>query len=182
MDSGNHFQSVTSKHHAGKAQRMIQWLDDFLMYAKTEEKLLEDIKAFLSVCLEVVFKVNLVKLRFFSKTVKLCGEIILREGVRFDPRNFEALFTMRKHEMGSKLQQLICAAHWMRLSIPNYWSMVQLFHNLLEEAYKRAGKRTENAVEKNRVSNITGYTRTTAFNHIISQPAAATKLSLPKKE
>lgn len=181
MDSGNHFQWVTSEHFSQKVKHMLQWLDDFLIYTKTEKDLLENIRAFLTVCHDIGFKVNPAKSCFFCKEVKFCGRIISREGVRFDPRNIEALLSMRTPQMGSELQQLICTTNWMRTSIPNYSLIVQPLHDLLEDAYKKAGKRTKKGVEKIRISESWGTAHTEAFNKVIAQLAAATKLSLPKK-
>lgn len=73
MDSGSHFQSVTSEHFAGKIERMIQWLDDFPIYAEMEDRLLEDIKAFLSVCVEVGSKFSPAKSHSCCKKVTFCG-------------------------------------------------------------------------------------------------------------
>lgn len=179
-DSGNHFQSVTSEHFTEKVKRMIQWLDDFLMYAKSEDELLEDIEAFLKVCNEVGFKVNPAKSCFYCKKVRFYGPIISKDGVRFDPRKIDALLQMPKPKMGRELQQLNCAANWMRTSIPNFSKIIQPLHNLLEDAYKKAGKRTKKAVEKIRISDSWGTDHTAAFENVISQLAAATRLSLPK--
>lgn len=109
MDSWYYFQSVISEHFAGEIERMIQCFNESVMYAETEERLLEHIKAFLTVFRKVCFKFIPAKLRFFHKEVTFREKPIWRERIRFDLRNLEALWTMQKPEMDSELQQLMCA-------------------------------------------------------------------------
>lgn len=181
MDSGNHFQSFTSKHFAEKVKRMLQWLDDFHMYPKTEKLMLADIQAFVTICEGIGFNVNHVNSCFFCKEVKFCGSIISHEGVQFDTRNIEAVLNMRIPQMGGELQQLVCVTNWMRTSIPNYWNTVQPLHDLLEEKYKKAGKGTKKAVREICRSNSWESAHMEAFNNVVAHLAASPKLSLPKK-
>ncbi len=64
-DSANYFQQVTSEAFDGRVKRMLQWIDDFLLHAPTEEELLKDIETFFEVCREYGFKMHAKKSRFF---------------------------------------------------------------------------------------------------------------------
>ena len=57
-DSANHFQAVRRDNLEGRVSRMLQWIDEFLLHAPNEVKLLEDIAEFLAVCEEFGFKVH----------------------------------------------------------------------------------------------------------------------------
>ena len=51
MDSGNHFQGVTSEKFIEEGLKSsIQWLDDFLCYKETEEGVLTDLEIFFQAC------------------------------------------------------------------------------------------------------------------------------------
>lgn len=57
-DSGNHFQAVTREKFEGKTNCLLQWLDDFLLHAKSELGLIDEIENFLEVCKENGFKIH----------------------------------------------------------------------------------------------------------------------------
>jgi hypothetical protein len=48
-----------------------------------------------------------------------CGSLITKDDVRFDPKNMEALQTMREPQNGAELVQYVAAVNWMRSAIPN---------------------------------------------------------------
>jgi hypothetical protein len=47
-------------------------------------------------CQKFGLKLHASKSMFFATTVRYCGRLITKDGVRFDPKNMEALQTMRK--------------------------------------------------------------------------------------
>ena len=182
-DSGNHFQAVLGEKFQCRVKNLIQWLDDFLFYSKDENSLLNDIQAFLQVCEEINLKVHPEKSNFFSKRVQFCGRIITPEGIQYHPRHFESLVSMKKPTTARELQQLLCATNWMRSSIPNYAKVVEPLHNLMEEAYSKAGgKRTKRAIRNLSITAEWGANHDDAFSTIIKQLAAAVKLSHPKSD
>ncbi len=59
-----------------------------------------------------------------------------------------ALLEMSSPMTGADLQQFLCAANWMRRSIPEYTRITKPLTNALEEVYKSVGKRTRKAAAK----------------------------------
>jgi hypothetical protein len=45
----------------------------------------------------------------FACTVRYCGRLITKDGVRFDPKNMEALQTMHEPQNGADLVQYVAA-------------------------------------------------------------------------
>ncbi len=71
----------------------------------------------------------------------------------------------------------------MRSSIPNYSSIVEPLHTLMEDAYSKAGgKRTKRSIRNLSITADWGATHDVAFTAIIKQLAAAVKLSYPKSD
>ena len=181
-DAGNHFQAVTADTFAERVQKLLQWIDDFVLYAKTEVELLDNILEFLKVCNEFNFKVHDFKTNMFLRSAKYCGRILSSDGIQFDPRHFDTLITMNTPTYGNELQQLLCATNWMRTSIPAYAQTIAPLHNLMETVYKRAGGRTKRAVSKICLTDSWGSAHDDAFNGIKKQLAASTKLAHPKSD
>jgi len=181
-DSGNHFQAVLQEKFDGRVKDFLQWIDDFLFYAKNEKELLDNLEAFFRVCLEVGIKIHAEKCNFFTKEATFCGRIITAQGVQYHPRNFDALVSMNKPTKADELQQLLCATNWMRNSIPAYATVIAPLHHLMESAYKKAGKRTKLAVRKISIDNEWGAEHDSAFNLIKTQLAASVKLAHPKPD
>jgi hypothetical protein len=57
---------------------------------------------------------------FFATTVRYCGRLIIKEGVRLDPKNMEELHTTQQPQNGADLVQYVAAVNWMRSAIPIY--------------------------------------------------------------
>jgi hypothetical protein len=65
-------------------------------------------------------KLHAFKCVLFATTVRYCGRLITKDGVRFDPKNMEALRTMQEPPNGAALVQYVAAVNWIRSAIPNY--------------------------------------------------------------
>jgi hypothetical protein len=52
--------------------------------------------------------------------VRFCGSLITKDGVRFDPKNMEALPKMCETQNGADLVQYVAAINWMLRAITNY--------------------------------------------------------------
>eukprot|EP00171_Calliarthron_tuberculosum_P014694 IDg14694t1 len=130
-DSGNHFQvKIQQKLNVGGVQKFLQWIDDFLFFAVTEEELLCSIEKFLQACKKYNFKVHALKSTLFTKRDKFCGRILSQEGIEYDPRHLDALINMSNPTQASELQQLLFATNWMRKSLPNYANTIAPLHEL----------------------------------------------------
>jgi hypothetical protein len=64
-------------------------------------------------------KLHASKCMLFETTVRYCGRLITKDGVRFDSKNMEALQTMQEPQNGSDLVQYVAAVNWMRNTILN---------------------------------------------------------------
>ena len=82
---------------------MLQWIDGFLLYVKSEEELLDEIDAFFETCLQANFRVNAKKSFFYLRDAKFCGRNISKDGIKFDPRNLDALVNMKRQSHAVQL-------------------------------------------------------------------------------
>lgn len=107
-----------------------------MLYAQSEDDLLDAIQKFLAVSDQNGFKINNYKSHLFLKSVEFCGKIMSKTGVRFNPLNIEDILNMRILQKADQLQQLLCTKYWMRLSIPDNSRLSQPLYDLLEKTYK----------------------------------------------
>jgi hypothetical protein len=71
--------------------------------------------------------------------------LITKDGVRFDPKNMEALQTMHEPQIGADLVQYVASVNWMRSAIPNYSKRVARLQAALAKVFERKIRRTEKA-------------------------------------
>jgi hypothetical protein len=95
------------------------WLDDCLLHTTTEDDFLATLNFFFKQCQKYVLKLHASKCVLFATTVRYCGRLITKDGVRFDPKNMEAVQTMQESQNGADLVQYVAAVNWMRSAIPN---------------------------------------------------------------
>lgn len=179
-DYGNHFQAVLQEKFEGQVVGMIQWMDDFLLFSKKENTLLNNVEGFSKVRQDIGLKIHAHKSNLFSKSVKFCGRLTTPEGVQYQPRHFYALSKMLKPTKASELQQFICAKNWIRKSIPFYSERIAPLQDLLEKCYKLVGKRTKRALRNTAIENEWGASHDTAFAEIKTQLVSSVKMAHPK--
>jgi hypothetical protein len=77
--------------------------------------------------------------------VRYCGRLITKDGVRFDPKNMEALQKMQEPQNGADLVQYVAAVNWMRSAIPNYSKCVAPLQAALAKVFDGKSRRTNKA-------------------------------------
>ena len=153
-DAGSHFQGVTAEVFSDLTDNILQWLDDFMIHAESEEALLIILGRYLSICKTVGLKLHAKKCELFLTEAKFCGRIISEKGVRFDSSRLDCLINMRRSINGAEFQQFICATNWMRNAIPEYAKTLHPLHLLMESIYKASGKRSKRSITKLSLSGL----------------------------
>jgi hypothetical protein len=119
------------------------WLDECLLHTKTEDDLLATLNFFFKKCQGHGLKLHASKCVLFASTVRYCGRLITKHGVRFDPKNMEALQTMKEPQNGTDLVQYVTAVNWMRSAIPNYSNRVAPLQAALAKVIEGKSRRTK---------------------------------------
>lgn len=70
-----------------------------------------------------------------AKEVQFCGRIINEDGVKFHPRQYEALVNMQAPTTVGALMELVNCANWMGTAIPSFSELIAPLHKLLESNY-----------------------------------------------
>jgi Reverse transcriptase (RNA-dependent DNA polymerase) len=121
------------------------WLDACLLHTKTEDDLLATLNFFFKKCQEHGLKLHARKCVLYASTVRYCGRLITKDGVRFDRKNMEALQTMLQPQNGADLVQYVAAVNWMRSAITNYSKRVAPREAALAKVIEGKSRRTKKA-------------------------------------
>jgi Reverse transcriptase (RNA-dependent DNA polymerase) len=119
------------------------WLDDCLLHTNTEDNLLATLNFFFKKCQEHGLKLHASKRVFLATTVRFCGRLITKDGVRFDPKNMEAPQTMQELQKTAYLVQYVAAVNRMRSAIPNYSKRVARLQAALAKLFEDKSRRTK---------------------------------------
>jgi hypothetical protein len=155
------------------------WLDDCLLHTKTEGDLLSTLNFFFEQCQEHALKLHASKCVLFSTTVSYCGRLITKDGVRFDPKNVEALQTMHESRSGADLVQYVAAVKWMRRAIPNYSKRVATLQAALAKVFKGKSRRTKKAAAAVSLLHLWGPEEQAVFKHLQADVINSMTLAFP---
>lgn len=146
---------------------LLIYLDDLLGYAMDKQLLLEKLRSVFEVCKSKGLKLNPVKCQVITDEVHFCGRIINKRGVKFHPRQYEALTNMTAPTTVGALMELVHGANWMRTAIPNFSQLISPLHDLLELNYAKHNTRKKTRLV-NRPISAWGDDHYAAFSSLIT--------------
>jgi hypothetical protein len=98
--------------------------------------------------------------------VRYCGRLITKDGVRFDPKNIEALQIMHEPQNGAGLVQYVAAVNWMRSAIPNYSKRVSPLQAPLAKVFEGRSRRTKKDAAAVSILHLWGPEQQAAFKDL----------------
>jgi hypothetical protein len=155
------------------------WLDDCLLHTKTEDDLLATLNFFCKKCQEHDLKLHASMCVLFASTVRYCGRLITKDGVRFDPKNMEALQTMQEPQNGANLVQYVAAVNWMRRAILNYSKRVAPIQAALAKVFEGKSRRTRKAAAAVSLLHLWGPEEQSAFKDLQAAIMESMTLAFP---
>lgn len=117
------------------------WLDDFILYAKTEEELMQVIDNFLEIWGTKNLNFSAKTSSLFAKLVKWCDMIISEAGTNMDPRNLDGLLKVTTPKTSGEVPQFVQCAKWMVQCIPEFSARLHPLGKTFERSYTRSGGR-----------------------------------------
>ncbi len=102
---------------------------------KKKIRLVATLKAVFDICLKKGLKLNPLKCDLGAINVPFSGRVIYSKGIKFHPRQYEALTSMEPPTTVGALMELVHGANWMRTAIPRFAELIDPLHNLLESQY-----------------------------------------------
>jgi hypothetical protein len=139
-----HFQKVMTQIFAALLWRcVLLYLDDLLMYARTEADLLEAIDQVLTLLEEFGIFLQPKKCTLWARALVWCGHWLSAEGLRPNPQFTESLLAMGAPVTAADLQQFLAATNWIRGHIPEYARISAPLSQLLQQSLAGLKKRSK---------------------------------------
>jgi hypothetical protein len=154
-------------------------LDDCILHTKTEDDLLATLNVFFKKCQEHGLKLHASKCVLFASTVRYCGRLITKDGVRFDPKDMKALQTMQEPQNGADLVQYVASVKWMRSAIPNYSKRVAPLQAALAKVLENKSRRTKKAAATVSLLHLWGPEEQAAFKDLQTAIMDSMTLAFP---
>ncbi len=163
-------------------ENMKAWLDDFNLHAKTKQDILSFLEIFFEICRRRGLFLSALKCKFFAKSIKWCGGVISADRYTMDPSRLEGLKNMQVPRTADGLAQFIYCCRWMPIVIPYFAELVAPLHRILEDAYKRSGKRSKRLIRNITLSSLSwGAVRESSFKIFKTRCATPSSSRIPNK-
>ena len=148
-NSASHFQKVMSEVMDGLIlQNLLVYIDDILVFADSEEKLVVVIREVFLRLRQFGIKIKPTKCNLFAKSILWCGMIIDEEGLKINPATVEAAQSMVPPSNAAQLQQFLASCNWVRNFIPAYAQLIAPLQDLLNTALSKAKRRNARTARK----------------------------------
>jgi hypothetical protein len=112
---------------------VVVFLDDILIYSKTEEEHERHLRLVLSALSKNQFYGKLKKCAFWLSEVAFLGHVISQQGIAVDPKNVAAMVEWKRPSSVSKIRSLLGLAGYYRRFVPNFSSIAKPLTRLLEK-------------------------------------------------
>ena len=138
MDGGAIFQSAVQQilgdDLIGKG--VLLYIDDVLIYAATEEELLDRLETVIQRLEKARLKMSAAKCSLFQREVQWCGFIFNESGRTHDPARIQGLKDWQRPKDGAELWQFTSALGWIRDCCPAYLKRVKPLLDLQQRVLK----------------------------------------------
>jgi hypothetical protein len=117
-------------------QYVISYVDDILIYSKTEEEHCRQLEEFLKRMEREDLYAKLVKCRFGQPEVTFCGHLVSKKGIQISPEKIKTVQDFPEPTNVPELQAFLGLTGWLRDFVENYASKALPLTNLLRKKNK----------------------------------------------
>ena len=135
-------------------QRVINWLDDFILHNNSMPAHLAGWDDFFSVCAEKNVKMSVSKTHLLRMSVPFTGHIMDKDGYTYCPSSYDTVVNMTHPTNGRQLQTFLSCCNWMRESLPNFATVTGPMRDILQRIYEKKGNRTKYGMSKYQLFNF----------------------------
>jgi hypothetical protein len=112
---------------------VVVFLDDILIYSKTEKEHERHLRLVLSALRKNQFYGKLKKCAFWLSEVAFLGHVISQQGIAVDPKNVMAVVEWKRPSSVSEIRSFLGLAEYYRCFVPNFSSIAKPLTRFLEK-------------------------------------------------
>jgi hypothetical protein len=112
---------------------VVVFLDDILIYSKTEAEHEQHLRLVLGALRKNQFYGKLKKCAFWLSEVAFLGHVLNQQGIAVDPKNVAAVVEWKRPSSVSKIRSFLGLAGYYRRFVPNFYSIAKPLTRLLEK-------------------------------------------------
>ncbi|KAE9272224.1 hypothetical protein PR003_g30274 [Phytophthora rubi] len=177
-DSALHFQNQMQTVYKPLLYKgALIWIDDIIVYGRTEEDFLANLRLFYELTAKHRLKLNAKKSVLMAFEVSWCGRIIDGQGIRQGPERLSALVSLPLPQTAADLQRFLCACNWIRDSIVDFARVFEPMQSKLNGALVN---RSRKKYSTRAVALTWAEDERVAYSFALQAIAASAKLYFPE--
>ena len=133
---------------------VLVYLDDVLLYAKTEEELCAAVAKVLQLFERFGVKLKPSKCDLFCRYLVWCGHSISAEGIGVNPAFVSSVESIPMPTNASELRQFVAACNWVRGKLPCFATLVEPLQQLLTKALATRKSKKSQSICKVLLSSV----------------------------
>lgn len=130
---------ATFERTAGRALDGLQWkilviyIDDIVVYSKTFEQHIEDLKTVLDRMSKAGLKLKPKKCSFFRQETTFLGHVVSKDGIKPDDKKIEVIETLKRPTCLKELRQFLGLTSYYRKFVKNYAQTAEPLYKLTQK-------------------------------------------------
>jgi hypothetical protein len=112
---------------------IVIYLDYLMVFSKSDEEHLVQLKQTFEKCCRFGLSLNPKKSHFTMQEGKLLGHVVSKDGIKIDPKRFEAINTINIPRNVKEIQSFLGKIIFLRRFIPNFAAIVKLIIDMIKK-------------------------------------------------
>jgi hypothetical protein len=134
MNAGATFQRAMDIVFLGERDKFVViYLDDLIVFSNSDAEHLVHLKQTFKKCRKFGLSLNPKKSHFAMQEGKLMGHIVLKYGIKVDPKRIEAIDTINIPRNKKEIHSFLGKINFLRRFIPNFVEIVKLITDMLKK-------------------------------------------------
>ena len=127
------FQQMIMNRLLGHILNVLVYIDDIILFAETQEALLETIEIVFDILDTENIKLNFAKCTFSKKEIEFLGRIISHNKIQVHPKYIKKVLNLQKPNNKKELQMLLGVIGWISPWLPHIAHLTAPLHELKKD-------------------------------------------------
>ena len=130
------FQQMIMNHILGHIKNVLVYIDDIIIFAQSQEELIETIEKIFDILQHENIKLNFAKCSFFEQEIEFLGRIISYKQIKVHPKYIKKVLNLKSPKTKKELQMVLGVIGWIAPWIPHLAHISSILHDLKKDKVK----------------------------------------------